>query len=71
MRFGGPRGLLEQVVFELDFPGMGRISKSEVRKGSKQELEWFWFQMALAVANVWDMFWNKIENRYQALKQIY
>lgn len=39
MRFGGPRGLLEQVVFELDFPGMGRISKSEVRKGSKQELE--------------------------------
>lgn len=26
---------------------------------------------ALAVANDWDMVWNKIENRYQALKQIY
>lgn len=39
MRFGGPGGLLEQVVFELDFSGMGRISKSEVRKGSRQELE--------------------------------
>jgi len=39
-RFGGPGNLLEQVVFELDFSGMGRISKSEFRKGSRQkELE--------------------------------